>query len=154
MQRVRAATVTVGDERIAAIERGLVVLVGVARTDTALDGEKLAGKIGSLRVFDDERGHLHHTVADIGGAILAVPQFTLFGDIRRGRRPDFTAAADPETGRRLFDAFCGVLRGTGLRVENGRFGALMRVVIDADGPVTIVATTDGWPEAELGAGRA
>ncbi len=78
-----------------------------------------------------------------------VPQFTLYGDVRRGRRPDFTAAAPPELGRRLYEAFCGVLRGSGLTVAQGVFGAAMRVRIDADGPVTIVASTDRWNEGEL-----
>ena len=86
----------------------------------------------------------------MGGAILVVPQFTLYGDARHGRRPDFTAAAPPELGRRLYDAFCGVLRGKGLAVEQGRFGATMRVELEADGPVTLVLSTDGWPEADLG----
>lgn len=81
--------------------------------------------------------------------MLVVPQFTLYGDVRRGRRPDFTAAAPPELGRRLYEAFCGVLRGSGLAVATGVFGAAMRVQLDADGPVTIVASTDRWTEGEL-----
>ena len=88
-------------------------------------------------------------VAEAGGSVLVVPQFTLYGDIGRGRRPDFTAAAPPELGRRLYDAFCGVLRGNGLTIATGMFGASMRVQIDADGPVTIVASTDRWSEGEL-----
>jgi len=82
-----------------------------------------------------------------------VPQFTLYGDIRKGRRPDFTRAAPPEQGERLYEAFCGALRGAGLAVATGRFGSQMRVQIDADGPVTIVASTDGWAEGDLGRGR-
>lgn len=89
------------------------------------------------------------SVTDVGGAVLVVPQFTLYADVRGGRRPDFTAAAPPEVGRRLFDAFCGALRGSGLRVEAGRFGAHMRVDAQGDGPVTIVASTDGWAESEV-----
>ena len=111
--------------------------------------ERLGAKIASLRVFDDGSGKLQHTVADAGGSVLVVPQFTLYGDVRRGRRPDFTAAAPPEVGRRLFDAFCGVLRANGLTVATGVFGASMRVQIDADGPITIVASTDRWSEGEL-----
>ncbi len=149
MQRVVSASVAIGDERTAAIERGLVVLVGIAATDRPEDGERLAAKVAALRIFDDGEGRMNRSVKDAGGAILAVPQFTLFGDVRRGRRPDFASAAPPEMGRRLFDAFCGALRGQDLRVASGRFGALMRVSIEADGPVTIVATTDGWAEAEL-----
>ena len=124
-------------------------MLGVGSADRAEDGERLARKIIELRVFEDERGRLHHSVADIGGAILAVPQFTLYGDIRRGRRPDFTHAAAPERGQALFDAFCGALRAAGARVETGRFGAHMRIDLEADGPVTIVMTSDGWAEGEL-----
>lgn len=149
MQRVRAASVEVAGERNGAIGHGLVVLLGVGANDTAMDGERLGAKIASLRVFDDGSGKLQHTVADAGGSVLVVPQFTLYGDVRRGRRPDFTAAAPPDLGRRLFDAFCGVLRASGLSVETGMFGASMRVQIDADGPVTIVASTDRWTEGEL-----
>lgn len=138
-----------GDERISEIGQGLVVLLGVGADDRPEDGERLARKLAELRVFDDERGRLHRTVADVGGSILAVPQFTLYGDLRRGRRPDFTHAAPPERGRTLFDAFCGSLRGTGVRTESGRFGAYMRIALEADGPVTIVATSDGWAEGEL-----
>ena len=149
MQRVRAASVEVGGERAGSIDRGLVVLLGVGATDTAIDGERLAAKIASLRIFDDGCGKLQHTVADASGSVLVIPQFTLYGDVRRGRRPDFTAAAPPDVGRRLYDAFCGVLRGSGLTVATGVFGAVMRVQIDADGPVTIVASTDRWIESEL-----
>ena len=150
MQRVRSAAVHVGDERVARIDRGLVVLLGVAADDRAQDGERLATKVAGLRVFDDERGKMARAIADIGGAILVIPQFTLYGDARHGRRPDFTAAAPPDVGRRLYDAFCGVLRGKDLAVEQGRFGALMRVVLEADGPVTLVLSTDGWAQADLG----
>jgi len=150
VQRVRSAAVHVGDERVARIDRGLVVLLGVAADDRAQDGERLATKVAGLRVFDDERGKMARAVADIGGAILVIPQFTLYGDARHGRRPDFTAAAPPDVGRRLYDAFCGVLRGKDLAVEQGRFGALMRVVLEADGPVTLVLSTDGWAQADLG----
>jgi D-tyrosyl-tRNA(Tyr) deacylase len=84
--------------------------------------------------------------------VLAVPQFTLYGDVRHGRRPDFTAAAPPEVGRRLFEAFCGSLRASGVEVRQGRFGAAMLVTLEADGPVTLAVSTDGWPESEIGAG--
>lgn len=149
VQRVRAASVEVAGERSGSIGHGLVVLLGVGATDTAVDGERLGAKIAALRIFDDGSGKLQHTVADAGGSALVVPQFTLYGDVRRGRRPDFTAAAPPDLGRRLFEAFCGVLRANGLSVETGVFGASMRVQIDADGPVTIVASTDRWSEGEL-----
>ena len=149
MQRVRAASVEVDGERSGSIGHGAVVLLGVGAKDTAIDGERLAAKIASLRIFDDGSGKLQHTVADANGSVLVVPQFTLYGDVRRGRRPDFMAAAPPELGRRLFDAFCGVLRASGLTVATGTFGATMRVQIDADGPVSIVASTDRWSEGEL-----
>ena len=149
VQRVRRAAVDVGDEHLAEINAGVVVLLGVGANDRPEDGERLGAKVADLRIFDDERGRLQRGLADVGGAVLAVPQFTLYADARRGRRPEFTAAAGPDKGRRLFDAFCGVLRGRGLDVRQGRFGATMRVTIDADGPVTIALSTDGWGESEV-----
>jgi D-tyrosyl-tRNA(Tyr) deacylase len=149
VQRVRTASVEVAGEQVASIGHGLVVLLGVGAKDTAIDGERLAAKVASLRIFDDGSGKLQHTVGDAQGSVLVVPQFTLYGDVRRGRRPDFTAAAPPDVGRRLYDGFCGVLRANGLTVATGVFGAAMRVLIDADGPVTIVASTDRWTEGEL-----
>ena len=149
MQRVRTASVEVAGEQVASIGHGLVVLLGVGAKDTAIDGERLAAKVASLRIFDDGSGKLQHSVGDAQGSVLVVPQFTLYGDVRRGRRPDFTAAAPPDVGRRLYDGFCGVLRANRLTVATGVFGAAMRVLIDADGPVTIVASTDRWTEGEL-----
>ena len=150
VQRVRSASVHVTDEEIARIGLGLAVLLGVAADDRPEDGERLAAKILALRIFDDDRGRLDKTVLDLGGAVLVVPQFTLYGDVRHGRRPDFAHAAPPDAGRRLFDAFCGVLRGADAKVSAGRFGANMRLEIEGDGPVTIVVSTDGWAEADLG----
>jgi D-tyrosyl-tRNA(Tyr) deacylase len=150
VQRVRSASVHVSDETIATIGPGLAVLLGVAADDRPEDGERVAAKILALRVFDDGRGRLDRTLKDAGGSVLVIPQFTLYGDVRHGRRPDFTAAAPPELGRRLFDAFCGVLRGADAPVSSGRFGADMRIVLEADGPVTLVLSTDGWAEADLG----
>ena len=141
---MRAASVEVDAEPGASIGQGLVVLLGVGATDTAIDGERLAAKVAALRIFDDGSGKLQHTVGDANGAVLVIPQFTLYGDVRRGRRPDFTAAAPPDVGRRLYEAFA-----SGLAVSTGVFGAAMRVRIDADGPVTIVASTDRWAEGEL-----
>ncbi len=149
VQRVHSASVDVDGAPVASIAHGLVVLLGVGAGDAPEHGERLAAKIASLRIFEDERGKMARSVSDVGGALLVVPQFTLYGDIRDGRRPDFTAAARPERGQRLFDAFCGVLRGVGLTVATGRFGAHMRLDLDGDGPVTIVASTDGWAEGEL-----
>jgi D-tyrosyl-tRNA(Tyr) deacylase len=142
--------VHVTEEAIAAIGPGLAVLLGVAADDRPEDGERVAAKILGLRIFDDGRGRLDKTLADVGGSVLVIPQFTLYGDVRHGRRPDFTAAAPPELGGRLFEAFCGVLRGADAVVAQGRFGADMRIVLEADGPVTLVLSTDGWAEADLG----
>lgn len=146
---MRSASVDVGEERVGSIGRGLVVLLGVGASDAPEDGERLAAKVVGLRIFDDDNGKMSRTVQDVGGEVLVVPQFTLYGDVRHGRRPDFTRAAPPEKGQRLYDAYCGALRGAGARVSTGRFGAMMRVNIEADGPVTIVASTDGWEEAGL-----
>ena len=146
---MRSASVTVGDERVADIKAGLVVLIGVGANDRPEDGERLAAKIAALRIFE-EAGKMQRALADVGGMVLAVPQFTLYGDARHGRRPDFTAAAPPELGKRLFDAFCGALRGAGVEVLQGRFGAAMLVALEADGPVTLALSTDGWRESEIG----
>jgi D-tyrosyl-tRNA(Tyr) deacylase len=142
--------VHVASERVAAIDIGLVILLGVASGDRPEDGERLAAKILSLRIFDDDRGKLDRSVLDVAGGVLVVPQFTLYGDVRHGRRPDFAHAAPPDVGRRLYEAFCGVMRGAGASVAMGRFGANMRVEIEGDGPVTIVVSTDGWAEGDLG----
>ena len=150
VQRVRTASVHVEGGPDAKIGQGLVVLLGVAADDRPEDGERLGAKILALRIFDDERGKLGKTVDDVKGGVLVVPQFTLYGDIRHGRRPDFAHAAPPDLGRRLFDAFCGVLRGAGAAVERGTFGANMRLTIEGDGPVTIIVSTDGWAEGDIG----
>jgi D-tyrosyl-tRNA(Tyr) deacylase len=150
VQRVRSASVHVADEEVASIGPGLAVLLGVAADDRPEDGERVAAKVLALRIFDDGKGRLDKTLKDVAGGVLVIPQFTLYGDVRHGRRPDFTAAAPPELGRRLFEAFCGVLRGADAVVAQGRFGADMRVQLEADGPVTIVLSTDGWAQADLG----
>lgn len=150
VQRVRSASVQVAEQEVARIAHGLAVLLGVGHDDRPEDGERLAAKLVALRIFDDERGKLGRTVMDVGGSVLAVPQFTLYGDIRHGRRPDFAHAAPPDMGRRLFEAFCGALRGGGAPVSQGTFGANMRVLLEGDGPVTIVVSTDGWAEGDLG----
>jgi D-tyrosyl-tRNA(Tyr) deacylase len=152
VQRVTSAAVHVEGQPVTKIEAGLVVLLGIAADDRPEDGERLGAKILALRIFDDERGKLGRTVLDLGGGVLVVPQFTLYGDVRHGRRPDFAHAAPPDLGRRLFDGFCGVLRGAGATVAQGTFGANMRVDIEGDGPVTIVVSTDGWAEGDLGRG--
>jgi D-tyrosyl-tRNA(Tyr) deacylase len=136
---------------VAEIKSGVVVLLGVGANDRPEDGERLAAKVAALRIFE-EAGRMQRALADVGGAVLAVPQFTLYGDVRHGRRPDFTAAAPPELGKRLFEGFCGALRGNGVEVRQGRFGATMLVSLEADGPVTLALSTDGWRESELAPG--
>lgn len=150
VQRIRSSAVRVGDEPVATTGPGLAILLGIAHDDRAEDGERLAAKILALRIFNDERGKLGRTVLEADGAVLVVPQFTLYGDVRHGRRPDFAHAAPPDVGRRLFDAFCGTLRGANAAVAQGRFGADMQIDLVGDGPVTIVVSTDGWAEGDLG----
>ena len=155
VQRVMSATVTVGTAEVATIGTGFAILVGVGHGDRAEDGERLAAKIAALRVFEDAAGRMNLGLGDVApGAVLAIPQFTLYADVRRGRRPDFGAAAAPDHGERLFAGFCGALRGAGVEVREGRFGAQMRIALDCDGPVTIVLTSDGWAEGDLGRGPA
>ena len=149
VQRVRSATVDIGEERVAEITFGIAVLLGVGLNDRPEDGERLAAKIAALRIFE-EAGRMQRALADVGGMALVVPQFTLYGDARHGRRPDFTSAAPPDLGKRLFEGFCGALRGNGVEVRQGRFGAAMLVTLEADGPVTLALSTDGWRESDLG----
>ena len=139
LQRVKEASVTVEGDRISAIGPGLLLLVGVARGDGEPEAEWLAEKIAGLRIVGDEEGKMNRSVKDTGGAVLAVSQFTLLADTRKGRRPSFVEAAPPDAATRLFDYFCERLRTAGVnRVEKGRFGAMMDVALVNDGPVTIV----------------
>ena len=138
VQRVTRARVTVGGETVGQVGAGLLVLVGVAEDDGEEDADALAGKVARLRIFEDEAGKFDRSVAEAGGAILAVSQFTLIADTRKGNRPSFSHAARPEQASALFDRFCAALRGLGLAVETGSFGARMEVELVNDGPVTIV----------------
>ena len=139
LQRVREASVTVGGERISAIGPGLLLLVGVAHADGEAEADWLAEKISGLRIMRDADGKMNLSVRDTGGAILAVSQFTLLADTRKGKRPSFVGAAPPDEAERLFDFFCERLREAGVdRVETGSFGAMMDVALVNDGPVTIV----------------
>jgi D-tyrosyl-tRNA(Tyr) deacylase len=133
---------------VAEIGAGLCVLLAAGGSDGPEHAERLARRLSELRVFDDEQGRLSRSVRDVGGAVLAVPQFTLYGDVRRGRRPDFTHAAPRDRGRALFELFCGALRAADVAVAPGRFGARMTVQLECDGPVTLVISTDGWAEAQ------
>jgi len=117
---------------------GLVVLVGAVHGDTAADAVACATKISGLRVFRDDHGKMNRSVADVGGSVLVVSQFTLAGDVRKGRRPSFVAAADPATAEPLIATFCEVVRAQEIRVEQGVFGADMTVTIVNDGPVTLI----------------
>jgi D-tyrosyl-tRNA(Tyr) deacylase len=138
VQRVSRGQVTVRGEVVGRIERGLLVLLGVAGTDKEADADYLADKIAGLRIFEDDAGKMNRSVGDAGGAVLVVSQFTLYGDVRRGKRPSFDAAAPPEQARRLYEYFAERIRAAGLRCETGRFQAMMQVELVNDGPVTIL----------------
>lgn len=138
VQRVSRAQVTVGGEVVGKIERGLLVLLGVSSTDSEADAEYLAEKIVGLRIFEDQDGKMNRAVAEVGGAVLVVSQFTLYGDVRRGKRPSFDAAARPDQARGLYEYFVARVRAAGLRCETGRFQEMMQVELVNDGPVTIL----------------
>lgn len=138
VQRVAWARVRVDGRIVGEIGPGLLVFVGVGRGDTAADVQYLAGKIRDLRIFDDEQGKLNRSVTEVGGAVLVVSQFTLYGDCRKGRRPSFDAAAPPTEARILYDALVQTLRDAGLPVATGEFQALMQVELTNDGPVTLL----------------
>lgn len=143
IQRVTHADVSVDNHVVGAIERGLVVLVGVTQSDTSAQAQTLAQKIAFLRIFEDAAGKMNLSALDIGAGILVVSQFTLYANCRRGRRPDFIAAARPDAAAPLIQHFVHALRQAGLaQVEQGVFGAMMRVNIHNDGPVTIILDTD------------
>ncbi len=139
LQRVKSASVTVEGETVSAIGACLLLLVGIAQGDGEAEADWLAAKVAGLRVMGDDEGKMNRGVTDAGGAVLAVSQFTLLADTRKGKRPSFVGAAPPEEAERLFDFFCEKLRAAGVdRVETGRFGAMMEVALVNDGPVTIV----------------
>ena len=137
VQRVSRARVNPGG----AIGRGLCVLLGVANEDGEEQAERLAGKVARLRIFPDEQGRFDRSVTDVGGAALVVSQFTLIADTARGNRPSFGGAAPPEQAEPLYERFCAELRGLGVPVETGVFGAMMEFELVNDGPVTIVLDT-------------
>ncbi|MBV9339296.1 MAG: D-tyrosyl-tRNA(Tyr) deacylase [Acidobacteria bacterium] len=138
VERVSGAQVVVDGEIVGKIAAGLLVLLGIGKSDTAADAEYLAIKILGLRIFDDERGRMNLSISEIRGAVLAVSQFTLYGDVRRGKRPSFDEAARPEPARRLYEHFVEQIRAAGLVCETGRFQAMMKVELVNDGPVTIL----------------
>lgn len=138
LQRVSSANVTVNGRIIGQIERGFVILLGVTHSDTTAEADWLANKVAGLRLFEDDAGKMNLGLADVGGNVLVVSQFTLYGDARKGKRPSFTAAARPEQAEPLVDYFCSTLRQAGLTVATGQFGAMMQVNIHNDGPVTLM----------------
>src|ERR1700719_1222014 len=138
VQRVCRAQVTVNGEITGQIGLGLLVLLGVGRDDTNTDATYLVEKIAGLRVFEDAQGKMNLNLQDVGGSVLAVSQFTLYGDVRRGKRPSFDAAAPPEKARRLYELFVEQIRAAGLRCETGRFQEMMQVELVNEGPVTIL----------------
>ena len=138
VQRVSRAAVTIDDKIVASIDRGLLVLVGFTPGDTAAAVDWMAEKLIGLRVFEDDANKMNRSVVDVGGAVLVVSQFTLYGDVSRGRRPSFVAAAAPDEAIPLYDAFVAALRARDVPVETGEFGAMMDVALVNDGPVTLV----------------
>jgi D-tyrosyl-tRNA(Tyr) deacylase len=142
IQRVSRASVTVNGQIVGGIDRGLLVLLGITHADNEAAADYLAEKIAGLRIFEDDAGKMNLSVADVGGAILAVSQFTLYGDVRRGKRPSFDDAARPEQARKLYEYFVERIRAIGLRCETGRFQEMMHVELVNDGPVTILLDSE------------
>ena len=142
VQRVTNASVTVENETVGAIGPGVMVLIGVADTDTDKDLKYIVDKVMNLRIFDDENGVMNRSVADVGGSILAVSQFTLYGDARGGRRPSYFRAAKPEPADAMYERAVTAWRQNGLHVETGRFRTEMKVALVNDGPVTILLDSE------------
>lgn len=138
IQRVSWAKVTVGSEVTGEIGAGLLVLLGVGQNDAQADADYLAVKTAGLRIFEDAEGKMNRAVGEVEGSVLVVSQFTLYGDVRKGRRPSFDAAAPPQKARELYEYFVGRIRAAGLRCETGRFQEMMRVELLNEGPVTIL----------------
>lgn len=145
LQRVRGASVRVDEELIASIDRGLLLLVGIGKEDTNLDLPRVARKLTELRIFEDGEGKMNRTLKDVGGDVLVVSQFTLYGRTEKGRRPSFVDAAPPEIAESLFDAFVEALVDEGVAVATGRFGARMAVELINDGPVTLILDLEPGP---------
>ena len=141
VQRVTRASVAVDGQIVGSIDQGLCALIGVGKQDSEFDATALVNKLCMLRIFKDADGKMNLSLGDVGGALLAVSQFTLFGDARRGHRPSFTDAMEPLGAAQLFDRVCQGVRARGIMVETGRFGASMQVELVNDGPVTILLDT-------------
>ena len=138
VQRVSRAAVSVGTEVTGRIEKGLLVLLGIGATDTETDADYIAEKIIGLRIFEDDEGKMNRSVLEVNGRILVISQFTLYGDVRRGRRPSFDAAARPEQANQLYEDVLARMRNAGVHCETGRFQAMMEVELVNTGPVTIL----------------
>jgi len=143
IQRVTRASVSVDGQRVASIDRGMMILCGVGKQDTIEDAEWSARKAAQLRIFEDADGRMNLPLESVQGQALVVSQFTLYGDCRKGNRPGFTEAADPETGDRLYRAFADALARTGVPVKTGIFRAMMQVELVNDGPVTLIVDSGG-----------
>lgn len=142
VQRVSRCRVTVGGRVMGEIGAGLLVLLGVSKTDTEAAADYLVEKVIGLRIFEDAEGKMNLSVQDAGGAVLVVSQFTLYGDVRRGKRPSFDAAARPEEAKRLYEYFVSKIRAAGLRCETGEFQAMMEVELVNSGPVMILLDSE------------
>ena len=142
--RVRSASVEIDGAVHGKTDGGVLVLLGVKLGDTEAECRRLAEKIPQLRIFEDEAGKMNRSLTDVGGSMLVVSQFTLFGNTRHGRRPDFLQAAKPDTAIPLYELFIALCRGQGIHVETGEFGADMQVASVNDGPVTLILDTDEW----------
>ena len=138
IQRVLRASVEVGGKKVAVIDRGLLVLIGIARGDREEDAAYLARKISELRMFEGQKGHIHFSVRDVGGEVLAISQFTLYGECRKGRRPSFTRAEAPERAHTLYRYFIRSLIQTGIPVQEGIFQEMMEVALVNEGPFTLL----------------
>jgi D-aminoacyl-tRNA deacylase len=142
VQRVSRATVTIDEKVTGEIGHGLLVLLGVGQNDNEGDAEYCAEKICGLRIFEDDQGKMNRSLLDGGGSVLAVSQFTLYGDVRRGKRPSFDAAARPEGAKRLYEYFVEKIRAAGVHCETGRFQEMMHVALVNEGPVTILIDSE------------
>ena len=142
VQRVNRAEVRVGGDVVGSIGSGLLVLVGIGKTDSDTDVQNLAEKIVNLRVFEDEHGKMNRSLLEMGGQVLCVSQFTLYGDCRKGRRPSYDQAAGPDTAQLLYDDFVKALRSFGIVVATGQFQAMMEVELVNDGPVTLLLDSE------------
>jgi len=144
IQRVMTASVSINDEQKAQIEKGLVVLLGVGKQDTAADAELLARKIAALRIFSDENDKMNLSVKDIDGSLLVISNFTLYADTKKGTRPSFDPAMQPQKAKELYEYFCTALAKEEISISTGKFGADMKVSLVNDGPVTVILDTGVW----------